>query len=115
MWIVASNVHLFKIIKCNFHSRYDSTTGIFTAGRSGLYYFYCYLEVDHDSGLTYVYWYKNGSQQCRAEGGGLVEEEFMISCGAVMQLVPGDEVYIETNAANAFESPDSCGFTGFLI
>ena len=105
----------FKIIKCNLHCRYDNTTGIFTADRNGLYYLYFYLEVDDDLSPTYGFLYKNGILQCFAEGGGLVDEEFMISCGAVMQLVPGDEVYVETDDANAFENPDSCGFTGFLI
>ena len=71
--------------------------------------------MDHDSGTTYGYLYKNGIQQCFAEGGGIVDEDFMISCGAVVQLAPGDEAYVETNAANAFENADSCGFTGFLI
>ena len=101
-------------IHCFFFS-FNLSSGIFTADVSGLYYFYFYLEVDDDSQTTYAYLYKNGFYQCYAEGGGLVDEEFMISCGAVMQLVPGDEVYVSTNVANAFETAQSCGFVGFLI
>ena len=65
--------------------------------------------------FTYGRLYKNSVIQCVAEGGSLSPDQMMISCGAVMELVMGDEVFVTNSGMDPFESPESCGFTGFLI
>lgn len=88
---------------------------MFTADRDGLYYFYFYLEVDA-LGLSVYGHRKNGVIQCSGEGGGHSPDEMMMSCGSVLELVSGDEIYVTTDPYdNPFQSPGSCGFTGFLI
>ena len=73
------------------------------------------MEVDDFSTSTFTELYRNNILECEAEGGGSRVDEFMISCGAAMQLEVGDEVYVTNIPANPYESPESCGFTGFLI
>ena len=65
--------------------------------------------------FTYNRLYKNSVMQCVTEGGSISPDQMMVSCGAVMELAVGDEVYVTNSGTNPFESTNSCGFTGFLI
>ncbi len=104
---------LYENVMTNVGDRYSPSTGIFTADTAGLYYFEQYW-VNHASYSQILYMYKNGVVQCRSYGDSN-DNNYSPSCSAVMELSPGDEVYIISWNGYLVFCPECAGFTGFLV
>ncbi len=105
-------------VKLNKGNRYSSSTGIFTADRSGLYYFEQYWVTDGDiqwKGQN-LYINKNGASVCRSWGNSHGNNQHNSqSCSAVVELKSGDEVYVTSGQGYNTIWSSATGFTGFLI
>ncbi len=106
---------LYDKVRINIGDRYSRETGIFTANIAGLYYFEQYWVAIWGS-EGYLSIQKNQIKQCWSFGTeGSMNEFHSASCSAVMELVPGDQVYVTSSEGNMIGFIGSTGFTGFLI
>ena len=106
-------------VKINKGGRYSTATGKFTASIHGLYYFELYWVMQYNEGQN-LYMWKNGIEQCRSvgthnTGGGDTYASTSPSCSAVMELVPGDQVWVTSIYGRRVYCAECTGFTGFLI
>ncbi len=103
--------HVFFIF-----SRYDSSSGIFTCDRPGLYYFHQYWRVNPSLATDFVI-KKNTMIQCKSHGDSAGGGDFNApSCSATMELAPEDIVYVtSSDDGNRVTCPECVGFTGFLV
>ncbi len=102
---------IYSEVLSNAGNRYSSTSGLFTADRPGLYHFTMYWSFWN--GLVPVYLVKNGVNQCHSAAGVVSP-----TCSVVLELVPGDEVYVMTRLdqpSDLVVCPQCNGFSGFLI
>ncbi len=99
----------------NIGNCYSPDTGIFTARTSGLYFFeqHWMMGGGQEQSLRIM---KNGVEQCYSVGNAdEVADYNSPSCSAVMELIPGDQVYVTSNWGYDVGSSTCTGFTGFLI
>ena len=98
------------VMHCIF--RYDPLTGKFTADRPGLYYFQQEWK-EYSTNHQKFQLRKNGDWQCVSQinSGSYLSS----SCGAVMELVEGDEIFVTSDSGLAVHCPSCTGFTGFII
>ncbi len=96
----------YDYVLVNVGNRYSPDTGIFTAHIAGLYYFQQYWVID-PSYVQALYIYNNNVVQCRSYGDSYGSGDFNSqSCSAVIELQPGDEVYV-TSIQGEHTTPDS--------
>ncbi len=103
----------------NVGNRYSPDTGIFTAHIAGLYYFQQYWVMDYRY-TQVLRIYKNNVIQCSSYGNSYGSGDYDYdynspSCSAVIELQPGDEVYVTSNNGVPVYGSVYTGFTGFLI
>ena len=63
----------------------------------------------------YMWKYPAGVKVCESAGGWSTVVSNSPSCSVVLELVPGDEIYISSSYGYRIASGENCGFTGFLI
>ncbi|KAM8746493.1 complement C1q-like protein 4 [Acanthopagrus schlegelii] len=96
---------------------YDCTSGVFTAPRTGVYYFTFSYHAgkDNKSGLSLV---KNSSIIVRATDNNEQQKNFTDNAGnsAVLELQSGDKVFVRLPAGCwVWGADNTTSFSGFLI
>ncbi len=106
---------LYDNVLVNIGNRYSPSTGIFRADTAGLYYFeqYWLMRPGYNQNL---YIWKSGVQQCMSYGDSYGGSDYgSSSCSAVIELSPGEQVYVTSDQGHSIGCCEYTGFTGFLI
>ena len=98
-----------------FCSRYNQTSGKFTADRAGLYHFHQHWVINPWYDLT-LYIMKNEEPMCKSFGSSDGDSDYNSpSCSVTLGLLAGDEIYVVSDVYGSVGGTTSTGFTGFLI
>ena len=96
--------------------RFDPSTGTFTADTAGLYFFLVDLQSDTSGNFDNLNIQRNDEIICHLLARGTENVEIPTTCGTVVELMPGDEIFVECVSEALYITPgDLNNFAGFLI
>ena len=96
--------------------RFDASTGTFTVNTAGLYFFLVNLHSDTSGNDDNLNIQRNDEIICHLLAKGTEDTEIPTTCGTIVELVPGDEVFVECVVDAFWITPgDFNNFAGFLI
>ena len=75
--------------------RYDPNTGTFTADTAGLYFFLVNLHSDTSGNYDNLNIQRNDERICHLLARGTDNVEIPTTCGTMVELMPGDEIFVE--------------------
>ncbi len=105
-------------VKLNTGMRYSPDTGIFTANTAGLYHFeQTWLVAASPDNAQSLYIMRNdGEQLCESYGGSAGRADSNSpSCSIVVELIPGDRIFVTSNRGLPVGCDFCTAFNGFLI
>ncbi len=92
--------------------RYDASSGIFTCDTPGMYFFEQYWVSTLNLGQR-LFLKKNGETVCTSAG--VNNGYYSASCAALLELIPGDKVWIVSSLQRNVYKPEASGFIGFMV